>query len=307
MLTIVIPFYNGERWLPHLLQSLTHSKAQGFRGVSLEIIIIIDSVQTPQHTVEQLAMSNIQSPDIRYKIIKNQINLGVARSRDIGLAHATGEYITFIDQDDYVSNKYCSELYKALRTNADLYLLNGVIRNTLSGKEVPVYYHMRRPTLKQLIYGNNILSPSFWIIRTAFLRVNNIHFTLPFDDFQGIDDWYYSLQIFLHAPFKLELVHTPLIYYCIHDTNFSHNLQMQFDGSIAVLQHLYERVTPLQKKWVRQRIKTFRFSKTFYLYSKKHALKQHPILFLQFLHHYLYDINRLIRFCHRKLIGMRIR
>lgn len=70
MLTIVIPFYNGERWLPHLLQSLTHSKAQGFRGVSLEIIIIIDSVQTPQHTVEQLAMSNIQSPDIRYKIIK---------------------------------------------------------------------------------------------------------------------------------------------------------------------------------------------------------------------------------------------
>lgn len=307
MLSIVIPFYNGEKWLPHLLQSLTHSNAQGSLSIALEIIIVIDSVQTPQHIVEQFAVNNIQSPNIQYKIIKNQINLGVARSRDIGMAYATGEYITFIDQDDYVSDKYCCELYKALRTHADLYMVNGIIRNTLSGKEVPVYYHMRRPTLKQLIYGNNILSPSFWITRTAFLRDNSIHFTLPFDDFQGVDDWYYSLQIFLHTPLKIELVHTPLIYYCIHDANFSHNLQMQFDGSIAVLQHLCERVTPAQKKWIRQRIKTFQFSKTFYLHSKKQAFIKHPILFLQFLHHYLYDKNRLIRFLHRTLIDMRIR
>jgi hypothetical protein len=82
---------------------------------------------------------------------------------------------------------------------------------------------------------------------------------------------------------------------------------MQFDGSIAVLEHLYEQVSDLQKKWILKRIKTFQFSKLFYLQSKKQAILQHPIIFLHFLYHYLYDTNRLIRFAHRTVIGMKIR
>ena len=307
MLSIVIPFYNGEKWLPILLQSLDNSISKTAHDFALEIIIIIDSEATLSTTIEQFVTQHLQSANIRYVIIKNTSNLGVARSRDIGLSHATGEYITFIDQDDYVNTNYCSILNSSLRSGADLYLLNGIIRNTLENKEILVYYHMYRPSLKQLIYGNNILSPSFWIARTKFLKDNKIHFSLPFDNFRGIDDWYYSLQIFLHKPLKLELIPQPLIYYCIHDANFSHNLQMQFDGSIAVLEHLYEQVSDLQKKWILKRIKTFQFSKLFYLQSKKQAILQHPIIFLHFLYHYLYDTNRLIRFAHRTVIGMKIR
>lgn len=307
MLSVIIPFYNGERWIATLLQSLAASMMQRSYDFSLEIIIVIDSEQTVAIAIEHLAKRCLDLPNICYKIVKNSSNLGVARSRDIGLSFASGEYVTFIDQDDYVSSTYCDTLGAAFHSQADVYLLNGVIRNTLSNQQIPVYYYMFRPSLKRLVYGNSILSPSFWIVRTAFIRENGIHFTLPFNEFRGIDDWYYSLQIFLHQPFVLDLVHAPLIYYCIHDSNFSHNLEMQFDGSIAVLKHLYPYVQGSQTGWILKRIQTFEFSKAFYLHSKKHAILKHPIIFLHFLYHYLCDPNRLIRFVHRSFIGMRIR
>lgn len=307
MLSVVVPFYNGEKWLPSLLQSLAISIARTNEDFSIETIIVIDSEKTSLTTIEQLAKQHLHPCGIQYRIIKNTTNLGVARSRDAGMALATGDYITFIDQDDYVSEHYCNVLNDALHAVADVYLLNGIIRNMLSGKQLPVYYRMQRPHLKQLIYGNNILSPSFWVVRTEFLRNNGIHFTLPFDDFQGVDDWYYSLQIFFHSSVKLVLIKVPLIYYCLHETNYSHNLQMQFDGSIAVLKSLQHTSCPTTSKWINARIRTFEFAKRFYLENKMFAVWQQPWLFMQFLYHYTFDPNRLIRFLHRSLIGMKIR
>lgn len=107
VISIIIPIYNVEKYLKRCLDSV---EKQIY--TNLEIILINDgSTDNSLEIAEEYAKK-----DSRIKIY-SEANHGLSAARNLGLKQVTGEYITFIDSDDYVSNDYVSYLYSLLEKN----------------------------------------------------------------------------------------------------------------------------------------------------------------------------------------------
>ena len=98
--SVIIPIYNSEKTLPRCLESLV---TQGRNDV--QIIAVNDgSTDRSEKIVLEFAA---KYPNVDYIY---QENGGVSRARNTGLDRAKGEYVTFVDSDDYVSEDYYSVL-----------------------------------------------------------------------------------------------------------------------------------------------------------------------------------------------------
>lgn len=110
--SVIIPVYNTEKYLRECLDSVVNQTLQ-----NIEIICINDcSTDNSLQILQEYA-----NKDGRIKIINNEKNLGSAESRNKGILLTTGEYIGFIDSDDYISLDYYDNLMKnAILFNADI-------------------------------------------------------------------------------------------------------------------------------------------------------------------------------------------
>ncbi len=110
--SVIIPCYNVEKYLRQCLDSVLNQTLK-----EIEVLCINDgSTDGSQRILEEYAAN-----DKRITII-NQENKGVAAARNIGIRISKGEYIAFIDSDDYIEEKsYYEILYtKALNEDADV-------------------------------------------------------------------------------------------------------------------------------------------------------------------------------------------
>lgn len=109
-ISVVIPSYKPADYLWKCLFSL---KMQTFAKNDFEIIIILNGCREPYYgLIKAYISSNLDG----YNVTLLQTDTGgVSNARNIGLDHAQGEYIAFIDDDDYVSPNYLSGLYEAAR------------------------------------------------------------------------------------------------------------------------------------------------------------------------------------------------
>lgn len=109
--SIVVPIYGVERYLKNCVDSLIHQTLQ-----DIEIILIDDgSPDKCGEIAEQYAKL-----DSRIKVI-HQKNGGLGPARNTGITAANGEYIGFVDSDDWTNKNMFERLYKtAIDTNADI-------------------------------------------------------------------------------------------------------------------------------------------------------------------------------------------
>ena len=110
-ITVVVPAYNNETWLPRCLESLL---AQSHPDV--EIIVVNDgSKDNTGRVIDDYAA---RYPNI---IAIHQENAGVTAARLMGAAAATGDWIGFVDSDDTVEPQmYAHLLENARKENADI-------------------------------------------------------------------------------------------------------------------------------------------------------------------------------------------
>lgn len=101
MISIIIPYHNRPVKLKRCLNSVFQQTYQDF-----EILIIDDYSKTPL----QLEVDN------RVRILRNSKNLGPGLSRNVGLDNAKGEYIAFLDSDDYWDKEFLALTTKALNS-----------------------------------------------------------------------------------------------------------------------------------------------------------------------------------------------
>jgi len=118
--SIIIPVYNVETYLVECLHSVV---TQTFHD--MEIILVDDGSTDRSPEI----MKTFAEKDERIKII-TQLNGGVSAARNTGLCAASGEYILFIDSDDFILPNSVETLYrKAYETGSDL-----LLGNTLESK-----------------------------------------------------------------------------------------------------------------------------------------------------------------------------
>lgn len=108
LVTIVIPCYNGERFVGRCLSSLAR---QTYRA--LEVLLVDDA--STDRTAEEVS----KYPFVR--VLRNEVNKGVSYARNRGIKEARGKYIHFLDVDDEVSsNFYEAMVRRAEQTGADV-------------------------------------------------------------------------------------------------------------------------------------------------------------------------------------------
>lgn len=103
-ISVIIPTYKPGTYIWECLDSF---EKQTFSKIDFEVILVLNGCKEPYYSQlkEYIAKSNVQ-----YKFIQTDES-GVSNARNIALDNAKGEYITFIDDDDWVSPSYLEELY----------------------------------------------------------------------------------------------------------------------------------------------------------------------------------------------------
>lgn len=112
MISVTVPIYRVEQYLSKCIKSILNQTYHNF-----ELLLIDDDDESPDscgRICEQFAMM-----DERVKVI-HQKNGGVSAARNTGLDHAKGEYIVFVDGDDYIAPDYLELYLKEIQKNVDL-------------------------------------------------------------------------------------------------------------------------------------------------------------------------------------------
>lgn len=111
-ISVIIPVYNVEPYLKECLESVLN---QSYRN--LEIICVDDcGTDYSMQIAEEYAKK-----DERIKIIHHETNKGLAISRNTGINNATGEYIFFLDSDDYILPEALEKMYEcSIDTKSDI-------------------------------------------------------------------------------------------------------------------------------------------------------------------------------------------
>ena len=122
--SIVVPVYNCELYLEKCIDSVC---GQTYKNIQ---IIIINDGSTD---ASRMILDRIN--DLRVTVIHKK-NSGVCAARNDGIATATGEYITFIDADDYIEPDYVGKMVKAAVENSSELVISGFIFEDNTGKVI---------------------------------------------------------------------------------------------------------------------------------------------------------------------------
>lgn len=114
--SVIVPVYNVESYLEKCLQSLVQQSLQ-----EIEIIAVNDgSTDASQSILEQF---QTQFPT-KIKVFQKE-NGGLSDARNYGIDRASGEFLAFVDSDDYVSENMMEEMYSlAIKHNAEMVICN---------------------------------------------------------------------------------------------------------------------------------------------------------------------------------------
>lgn len=111
-ISIIIPIYNVEEYLSECLDSVVNQTYK-----NLEIICVNDCSTDNSLKI----LKNYARQDLRIRIIEHEKNKGLGPARNTGIDNANGDYIFFLDSDDYVKNDVIEKLYdKITETKSDL-------------------------------------------------------------------------------------------------------------------------------------------------------------------------------------------
>lgn len=102
MISVIIPVYNTAKYVGKCIESIIN---QSYKN--LEILIIDDASTDSSFDI----CKDYADTDKRIKIIRNDRNIGLSGSRNIGIDISKGKYIAFVDSDDYIIRKYIETLY----------------------------------------------------------------------------------------------------------------------------------------------------------------------------------------------------
>ena len=92
-ITVIVPVYNTKKFLKRCIMSIMNQSYS-----NLEIIIINDGSTDGSEKI----CNELEKADERIRVI-HQKNNGIAATRNIGIENATGQYISFVDSDDYLA------------------------------------------------------------------------------------------------------------------------------------------------------------------------------------------------------------
>lgn len=264
MVSVIIPIYKVEKYLRKCIDSVLNQTYQDF-----EIILVDDC--SPDNCPE--ICDEYAKSDDRIKVIHKE-NGGVSSARNAGLKVATGEYIAFVDSDDFISENFLEILLDGLLTNgADLSCCDRFIIYEGKGdniQELESHVNWQEVTTQKFDYALTEEKYAGFAWNKLFKKDILLQKNLKFDEqiFTG-EDLAFVLE-YLTLCEKVAYTQTPLYGYLVRDNSIT--TTVKFNQRQFTILRARERVLEIIKEYSP---KNYNFCKATYL---MHAIKQKYLL-----------------------------
>ena len=201
MISVIVPVYNVEKYLERCVKSIA---AQTYKD--LEILLIDDGSTDKSGEM----CDDFQQTDSRIKAFHKQ-NGGLSDARNYGIEHSAGEFISFVDSDDYIDEKMLETLHRLITENdADLAVCSAM--DVFEGKEVTQVKEIKKFNLnkvesyKYMLRGDGIPSACNKLYKRQ--TVGNVRFPVG----KLYEDGFFTPQILKNVE-KTAVTSKPMYYY----------------------------------------------------------------------------------------------
>lgn len=211
--SVIVPVFNGEKYIGAALRSML---SQDY--ANLEIVVVNDgSTDASMKEIEPFR----DLPNIMYI---EQTNRGVAAARNTGLAHATGEFVAFLDHDDLWLPHKIKLQVEYLTLHPEVALVHSdYLAIDSTGSPAHLYRSPRWPTnvegrcFKELLIRNRLALLTVMVRKACLDRVGTFNEKLT-----SAEDYEMWLRFAWYYPFGY--INEPLALYRLHDSNASRNI-----------------------------------------------------------------------------------
>lgn len=232
--SILVPVYNVELSLDKCIQSILKQTYKNF-----ELVLVDDG-----STDNSLSMCyEYAEKDKRIKVIKKESHTCLSDVRNVGIENATGEYIMFVDSDDYVCETFVEDMVEAIENkNVDVVRckarehkkdgstsienLRGYENRILKSNEI-------RELIPHLITHNDNIACYSWALIIK-KNVLNIRFN---PSTYCLQDTVFFVELLLKSVSSIYFLDKPLYEYCFNKNGTSNNANIYFkyiDGLVNV-------------------------------------------------------------------------
>ena len=243
LISIVIPIYNAEKYLEECLNSI---KSQTYKN--FEVIMVNDGSKDDSETI----CMNFLRSDSRFRYLK-KANGGVSSARNLGLDNVKGDYITFIDADDWVDENYLDLLITTVKKNhSDI-----VVSSYKQFNNIDVFY-LRAYSLqeKYLLNFEKMNRDDFLTIFPKLMSINvcfnnavaklfrkelvkNLRFDTSIKYGEDLD-FYFRLYLNVDS---ISYVDEPTYVYRMHgDSTTSNFNQEHAEQELSIFKQMYEKI-----------------------------------------------------------------
>ena len=230
LVSIILPVYNAENYIDMAVQNVLNQTYTNWE------LILVDNCSTDS-TVEKCKAW--AEKDNRIITIFHAKNMGIGQSRTDGIDIAHGEYIGFIDADDYIHPQMFEIMVMvAKKNNAEIVMSN---RKYISEQFTPSFEHIdlnsiniaiqNQEEIFQNMFNSSKTEGPYLVVWTKLIKsdiAKKIRIT-----FQGGEDAYFCFKAFLMTQQLTVIDNIPLYYYVVRKTsesnsayNFNHYMQL---------------------------------------------------------------------------------
>ena len=252
LISVIIPVYNVEQYLEKCLNSVINQTYK-----NLEIILVDDgSTDSSDQICDEYAKEDSRI------MVTHKKNEGVAATRNLGISKSNGEYITFVDSDDFVDKDYINMLYKEIKNNnCDISTCQNVkfkknIEILEKKQEYTVEIFDSKTALINMLYQRKIDS-SLWgkLYKSSVLKSEIIKNIKTFEDY----DCFCSI---FSKNYKICCISSQLYYYYIRENSLIHDQNTCNENYlIDILEENYNKTSDIEiKKAILSRLLDVNFS-----------------------------------------------
>src|SRR5690554_80942 len=148
LISIIVPVYNVEKYIDRCMKSIFSQSYQ-----NIEIILINDGSTDNSGSLCDTYLNN----NSKIKVI-HKTNGGVSSARNVGLELAEGEYIGFVDPDDWIEPSMYESMYNNIKkNNSEICICNYIINNSESCRKIELPFELEVLNKKEIL--NYIIPP----------------------------------------------------------------------------------------------------------------------------------------------------
>lgn len=225
-LSVIVPVYNVEQYIEKCVRSLFQQTLDG-----IEFIFVDDYSADDSLGILQSLVVEYQNLADNIIIIRHKQNRGVSVARNTGLARARGEYVIFLDSDDWFDEQMLQKMYLAASTaKADVVMCDFamVLKSGTKSYKLPTWDNDDKVTSMQQYLRFAWTVACVLLIRREWLIQSRLNFP---DGYTYCEDFNFAVKVLDLAHIVVN-VHEPLYYYNqmnVHSVMHSFNERAMHD------------------------------------------------------------------------------